>query len=74
MLRLYLRLFFNKLEKFIHLLKNYKNLHYNFIKPALYRKKMHKVLENNKDKLTRKLEIIELDNQHKTSKSINFVR
>jgi len=44
------------------------------MKTVIYRKKVYKVLDINKGKLSRKLEIIDLTNQKQTSKSINFVR
>ncbi len=74
MKRLYLRLIFNKIEKFLHLLKNYKNPYLNFIKPFLYKKKIKKVLELNKNRLLKKKEIINLNSNTKTSKVISFVR
>jgi|GEM_PF-3143092 len=74
MLRLYLIRLFSKLKKFIFIFKNYKRLHHNFMKTVIYRKKVYKVLDINKGKLSRKLEIIDLTNQKQTSKSINFVR
>ncbi len=74
MFRLYIRLIFTRIKKFLYLFKNYKKLHHNFIKPAIYRKKILKVLESNKTNLAQKLEIIEITNQGPTLKSINFVR
>ncbi|HSA07623.1 MAG TPA: hypothetical protein P5556_10655 [Candidatus Gastranaerophilales bacterium] len=44
------------------------------MKSVIYRKKVLKVLEINKIKLSKKLEIIDLKQSHPTSKSINYVR
>ncbi len=74
MLRFYLRLSFSRVEKFINSLKNYREFHHNFIKSAIYKKKIRKVLEINRDKLSEKLDIIDTTNQSPTSKAINFVR
>ncbi len=74
MLRIYLRLFFTKLENFLLFFKNYKQIYEILMKSVIYRKKVLKVLEINKIKLSKKLEIIDLKQSHPTSKSINYVR
>ena len=72
MLRLYLRLIFNGV--FLNFFTNCKKLCFSFIKPALYRKKIKKVIEINKLKLSKKQDIINLINKPQHTKSINFVR
>jgi len=74
MLRIYLRLFFTKLENFLLFFKNYKQIYEILMKSVIYRKKVLKVLEINKIKLSKKLEIIDLKQSRPTSKSINYVR
>lgn len=74
MLRYYIIRIFSRIYKFFYFFKNYKKLHYNLVKPAVYKQKVRKVLDLSKGKLSKKLKIIETTNQQTASKSINLVR
>ena len=74
MQRLYLRLIFSRLEKTLYFFKDFKTLVYNLIKPAVYKKKMIKVLELNRKKLLKKQDIINSKNGHKNAKFMNVTR
>lgn len=74
MIRIYFRLVFNRVKKIIIFIKNFRKIHHNFIKPAIYKEKIKKALNINQKKLDKKLEIIDLTNKEKNSNLINFVR
>ena len=74
MQRLYLRLIFSRLAKTLYFFKDFKNMVYNLIKPALYKKKMIKVLEINRKKLLKKQDIINSKNGNKKAKFMNVTR
>jgi len=73
MLRLYLRLVLNKIQKIRFFIKDYKNWHHNFMKPAIYKGKINKVIKINKSKLSKKQEIIDQVNGQ-NSKNINYIQ
>lgn len=58
MSRLYLRLFFHRIEKTIFFFNNLKTFFSNFSKPIIRKQKLNKVLKINRDKLTKKQDII----------------
>jgi len=73
MLRLYLRAIFNKLQKTLFFLKDYKKLHHRLVKSAIYKRKIKKVLKINQNRLFKKIKIINQANDDKTSKSMNCI-
>lgn len=74
MQRIYLRLVFSKIQKVPYFVQNFKKLMYNLIKPALYKKKMKKLLEINKLKLSKKQNIVNSKNALNCAKTMNFTR
>lgn len=74
MQRLYLRLVFSRLQKSFYLITHLRKFIYNLIKPASYRKKMKKVLEINRLKLTKKQDIFNSKIAVNYAKTMNFIR
>ena len=74
MKRLYLRLVFKRVEEGFYLVNSLKTMLFNLVKPAVYQKKMRKVLELNRTKLTKKQDAFNSKIQKKTAISMNFIR
>ncbi len=74
MQRLYLRIVLTKLQRTIYFFEKLKKFFYSFIKPAVYSKKIKKIIEINRTKLEKKQDIFKSKTEQKNAKIMNFIR